>query len=145
MSITQSLKRYVDKYGTTLSLSADGVTFGTPYRAFIQPLRYKNKMYLMGIRSRVGNIDQSHYLYIGPPEKDIVGLGSSARIKRANELFYIVKAENVNIGDGVFYNWAVIRGVVEETPSAVPSAAQAVESSLTDGAEPITDKKEREN
>ena len=114
MSVTATLKKYVEKYGTTVSLSSDGKVFGTPYRAFIQPLRYKNKMYLMGVRSKLGWIDQSHYLYIGPAEKDVASLTSAARIRSQNENFYIVKAENVHLGDNIFYNWAVIRAVVED-------------------------------
>ena len=132
MSVINSLKNYIESFGTTVSLSADGKSFGTPYRAFIQPLRYKNKMYLMGIRSRVGWIDQSHYLYIGPAERDVAGLSSAARIKCKNENFYIVKAENVRLGEDIFYNWAVIRAVVEE-PS-VQSAAQSTTQSTTQSA-----------
>lgn len=126
MSVTATLKKYVEKYGTTVSLSSDGKVFGTPYRAFIQPLRYKNKMYLMGVRSKLGWIDQSHYLYIGPAEKDIAGLTSAARIRSQNENFYIVKAENVHLGDNIFYNWAVIRAVVED------QTAQAAQSTAAD-------------
>ena len=125
MSVTATLKKYVEKYGTTVSLSSDGKVFGTPYRAFIQPLRYKNKMYLMGVRSKLGWIDQSHYLYIGPAEKDVASLTSAARIRSQNENFYIVKAENVHLGDNIFYNWAVIRAVVEDqtAQAAQPTAA----------------------
>lgn len=125
MSVTETLKKYVEKYGTTVSLSSDGKVFGTPYRAFIQPLRYKNKMYLMGVRSKLGWIDQSHYLYIGPAEKDVASLTSAARIRSQNENFYIVKAENVHLGDNIFYNWAVIRAVVEDqtAQAAQPTAA----------------------
>lgn len=126
MSVTATLKKYVDKYGTTVSLSSDGKVFGTPYRAFIQPLRYKNKMYLMGVRSKLGWIDQSHYLYIGPAEKDVASLTSAARIRSQNENFYIVKAENVHLGDNIFYNWAVIRAVVED------QASQAAQSTAAD-------------
>ena len=125
MSVTATLKKYVEKYGTTVSLSSDGKVFGTPYRAFIQPLRYKNKMYLMGVRSKLGWIDQSHYLYIGPAEKDVASLTSTARIRSQNVNFYIVKAENVHLGDNIFYNWAVIRAVVEDqtAQAAQPTAA----------------------
>lgn len=126
MSVTATLKKYVEKYGTTVSLSSDGKVFGTPYRAFIQPLRYKNKMYLMGVRSKLGWIDQSHYLYIGPAEKDVASLTSAARIRSQNENFYIVKAENVHLGDNIFYNWAVIRAVVED------QASQAAQSTAAD-------------
>lgn len=126
MSVTATLKKYVEKYGTTVSLSSDGKVFGTPYRAFIQPLRYKNKMYLMGVRSKLGWIDQSHYLYIGPAEKDVASLTSAARIRSQNENFYIVKAENVRLGDNIFYNWAVIRAVVED------QTAQAAQSTAAD-------------
>ena len=83
-------------------------------------------MYLMGVRSKLGWIDQSHYLYIGPAEKDVASLTSAARIRSQNENFYIVKAENVHLGDNIFYNWAVIRAVVED------QASQAAQSTAAD-------------
>lgn len=132
MSVTATLKKYVEKYGTTVSLSSDGKVFGTPYRAFIQPLRYKNKMYLMGVRSKLGWIDQSHYLYIGPAEKDVASLTSAARIRSQNENFYIVKAENVHLGDNIFYNWAVIRAVVEDQTAQTAQSTAADTQSAAD-------------
>lgn len=40
-------------------------------RAFISPLRYKNKMYLYGVNTEIGYNSQGHYLYIGHPTPDL--------------------------------------------------------------------------
>ena len=40
-------------------------------QGFIQPLRYKNKMYLYGVNTEIGYNSQGYYLYIGPPEHDL--------------------------------------------------------------------------
>ena len=109
-----ALSKYIANYGRTVTLSADGKTYSAPYRAFIQPLRYKNKMYLMGIRSKIGRIDQSHFLYIGPCEVGLTDVSADSRIKCGTDKYYIVKAETVWTGDKPFYNWAVIRTVIGE-------------------------------
>ena len=113
MNLAETLSRYIGKYGRTVTLSYDGKTFSEPYRAFIQPLRYKNKMYLMGIRSRIGCIDQSHFLYIGPAEVNLSSLTPNARIKCGDKKYFIVKSEDVFLKDQLFYNWAVLRAVIE--------------------------------
>ena len=110
----KALGKYIANYGRTVTLSADGKTYSAPYRAFIQPLRYKNKMYLMGIRSKIGRIDQSHFLYIGPCEVGLTDVSAASRIKCGTDKYYIVKAETVWNGDKPFYNWAVIRTVIGE-------------------------------
>jgi hypothetical protein len=44
------------------------------FYAFLQPLRYKNKMYLFGVNTPIGYNCQGHHLYIGPPHIDLTAL-----------------------------------------------------------------------
>ena len=112
MNIEQTVRRFVGRYGCSVSLSADGTTFGTPYQAFVQPLRYKNKMYLEGTMTRIGYADQSHYLYVGPGDVEICGLSEKAVLLMDNVRYRISRAERVVLADATVYNWAVIRPCV---------------------------------
>lgn len=50
------------------------------FRAAIQPLRYKNKMYLGGVYTEIGKAKYDYFLYIGPPDHDISRLSADSRI-----------------------------------------------------------------
>ncbi len=82
-------------------------------RAFISPLRYKNKMYLYGVNTEIGYNSQGHYLYIGPPDPDITLATDGEYISCAGEKYRIDRAEKVYKGESVFYIWAIIRVIVE--------------------------------
>ena len=83
------------------------------YGAFVQPLRYKNKMYLGGVNTRIGFNREGHYLYLGPPEHDLTGLPRGAWIAHGDEKFTIDRAEMVFFGDEPSHIWAIIRSMVE--------------------------------
>lgn len=57
-----------DRYATAASLMTADNASAADMRAFISPLRYKNKMYLYGVNTEIGYNSQGHYLYIGPPD-----------------------------------------------------------------------------
>lgn len=82
-------------------------------RAFISPLRYKNKMYLYGVNTEIGYNSQGHYLYIGPPDPDLTLAVDGEYITCMGEKYRIDRAEKVYKGEDVFYIWAIIRVIVE--------------------------------
>jgi len=85
------------------------------YRAFIQPLRYKNKMYLEDKRVPIGIGDMSYYLYLGPAEHDLSVLDNDEFLLRSdNESFLITRAERIYIKDEIAYIWAVLKKTKEE-------------------------------
>lgn len=102
-----------DSYGRSAEfLSSDGEKI-TEMKAFISPLRYKNKMYLYGVNTEIGYNSQGHYLYIGPPNPDLTAAEDGAYIVCGTEKYRIDRAERVYKGDEVFYIWAIIRVIVE--------------------------------
>ena len=102
-----------EKYGRSASFSnKDGETIAE-MKAFISPLRYKNKMYLYGVNTEIGYNSQGHYLYIGPPYPDLTAAEDGEYISCLGEKYRIDRAEKVYRGDKVFYIWAVIRVIVE--------------------------------
>ncbi len=83
------------------------------FKALIQPLRYKNKMYLDGVYTEIGFNSQGHYLYIGPPAPDLTVVGETATIDSEGVSYRIDRAERVYNAGEVFYIWAIIRTIVE--------------------------------
>ena len=84
------------------------------YWAIIQPLRYKNKMYLHGAYSDLGYVDPGFYLYIGPGEVALDTLSRDAVITMGERSFVIDRAERVYYGGQAVYCWAVLRSRFEE-------------------------------
>lgn len=101
------------KYGRPTSfVSKNGETL-KEMKAFISPLRYKNKMYLYGVNTEIGYNSQGHYLYIGPPDPDLTVSADGEYISCLGEKYRIDRAEKVYKGEDVFYIWAIIRVIVE--------------------------------
>lgn len=108
-----TLKPFFESYASRASLvSAQGEKIAET-KAFISPLRYKNKMYLYGVNTEIGYNSQGHYLYIGPPEPDLTLAASDSYISATGKKFRVDRAEKVYKGDEPFYIWAVVREIVE--------------------------------
>ena len=96
--------------------SVEGEWHTELYNAVIQPLRYKNKMYLEDKRLDLGVSDMGYYLYIGPPSHDLSELDPNNYIVRSDSHdYFITRAEKVYLGERVFYIWAVLRRKMEGT------------------------------
>ena len=60
----------MERYGRAVRiLSPEENAAAIDCRAFVQPLRYKNKMYLNGVYLPSGYDDGRHYLYLGPADE----------------------------------------------------------------------------
>lgn len=108
-----NIKTIFDSYGRTASFSSRNGEKLADMKAFISPLRYKNKMYLYGVNTEIGYNSQGHYLYIGPPEPDLTTAEEGSYVTCGKEKYRIDRAEKVYKGDDVFYIWAIIRVIVE--------------------------------
>ena len=110
MNITKML----NTYGQTIHLSDNDGWESPEFRAFIQPLRYKTKLYLQGEYTPIGVNKNDVYLYIGPATHDLTGLGRNHRINDSNNNKYMIdRAEKIMIKDTIVYIWAVIRKTTE--------------------------------
>lgn len=80
------------------------------FRAAIQPLRYKNKMYLGGVYTEIGKAKYDYFLYIGPPDHDISRLSADSRIiDSSGRGFTVDHCETVHYKNMPFYIWAIVR------------------------------------
>lgn len=102
-----------EKYGRPASFCSKSGENIQEMKAFISPLRYKNKMYLYGVNTEIGYNSQGHYLYIGPPEPDLTAAEEGGYISCLGDKYRIDRAEKVYKGNEVFYIWAIIRVIVE--------------------------------
>lgn len=111
-----TLNRLFDTFGRRVRIaSVDDSWQGELFHAFIQPLRYKNKMYLEDKRVPLGIGDMSYYLYLGPAEYDLTAVDEDEYMLRTdNESFFITRAEKLYFSDSVSYIWAVIKRSKEE-------------------------------
>ena len=105
--------RIFERYGRQCEFITGGGAEPEEMKAFISPLRYKNKMYLYGVNTEIGYNPEGYYLYIGPPSPDITGARSGSRIICGGEPYRIDRAEKVYFGEKVFHIWAVIRKTTE--------------------------------
>ena len=111
------MRQGFNRYGKSVYLS-DGAGWYSPYfKAFLQPLRYKNKMYLEGTYTPIGRDINGLYLYIGPSDHDLTRLSSAhARVHDSEAREYVIqRAEKVFRGDKIYYVWAILKEVSEGT------------------------------
>lgn len=108
MSIADSVYDIINSYGNEVAVS-DGVLDLGRTKAFIQPLRYKNRMYLDGKFLEGGYNSGRHYLYIGLPEiridKDFEGVVITTE---KNQEYIVKQAELYSFGDAPVYIWAIL-------------------------------------
>ncbi|MGN0519761.1 MAG: hypothetical protein ACI4LB_03390 [Candidatus Fimenecus sp.] len=105
-----------NKFGRSVFLSDDTGWRSPVYRAFLQPLRYKNKMYLEGTYTVLGKDPNSLYLYIGSAKHDVTRLKKNARLTDGDGKRYLIqRAEKVCRGDEPYYFWAILKEICEVT------------------------------
>lgn len=80
------------------------------YNAVVEPLRYKNKMYLYGSYNELGHYPEAFYLYIGPANSVFDNLDDSAVVHTSDGKSYLIHHwEKVYIKEKPVYIWAVIK------------------------------------
>ena len=105
MNTIKKVERVLNRFGRTVNFP-DSPT--NTWKALIQPLRYKNKMYLRGIPTDIGYSDDGYYLYVGPADRSLVG-NDDLRIETDDCGYIVDKTESVFIGNEAIYIWAIIR------------------------------------
>ncbi len=98
---------FFEKYGVTVS-STDGNTT-VFFNAFLQPLRYKNKIYLSGVPTELGYDGLNKYLLLAPPEVDVRYLeNKSFTLFFGEDTFATDHCEPVYLGKKKLYYWAIV-------------------------------------
>lgn len=97
-----------NKMGVTLSLKNGSATL-CDFNAFLQPLRYKNKMYLRGVATELGYDNLKKYLLISPVDVDLSKVdGTKICLYFGNLHMSIDHTETVYFGKMPYYNWSIV-------------------------------------
>lgn len=108
-------KYIMEKYGQTAKLTDTAKNKTVNFKAIVQALRYKNKLYLRGTYTELGRNQQDYYLYIGPGDVDISGVDAGAKTLTVGGVSYVVdRTEKHYIGSELIYHWAIIHPVVTD-------------------------------
>lgn len=105
MSIYKSVTLMIKKYGGDVAVRCQGEK--TLSRAIIQPMLYKNKMYLGGDMPDAGWFDGGHYMMIAPADISITDYRHTV-IDYMGSSFVIKRSEVVSADDTPLYIWAVL-------------------------------------
>ncbi len=109
MRKSDNLESLLKRYGRSVYITSEKLN-SEIFNALVQPLRYKNKMYVAGTNTEIGLAEENYYLYIGPGNKDLRKMGASVMLHTADGKSYEVqKSEKIYSGESVFYIWAVIK------------------------------------
>ena len=105
MGILSAVGDTIKRYGSNVNILENGES--TSAKAFIEPLRYKNKVYVGGQYHIVGIKRSEKYLYIGSPENmlrenlSVIEMNGSKYIVKRCELYYVK--------DFPVYVWAILQ------------------------------------
>ncbi|MCD7774026.1 MAG: hypothetical protein LUH40_00385 [Clostridiales bacterium] len=103
------VKRLIKKYGRTAEIIDGGGNVISEEKACIQPLRYKNKMYLEGTPTEIGISESGYYMYIGPWNSDMSSYKFDGFLYDGSRYYTVDRAEPVYFKEDIIYMWAVLR------------------------------------
>ena len=112
MQITRLLARY----GRPASLFDGNGNLLCESKCLIQPLRYKNKLYLEGIPTDIGINEAGCYLFLAPPEFDPGAAGRTGYISDGTNNYHIDRSEKIYFRSNVYFIWAIIRLRIPDAP-----------------------------
>lgn len=96
------------KRGVELSVKQGDETV-TTFRAFLQPLRYKNKIYLRGVATELGYDSFKKYLLISPADTKLSDIdGNKLSLFFEKNRLNIDHTETVYFGNRPYYNWSIV-------------------------------------
>lgn len=99
-----SVIKSIQTYGEDIAVINDDDMVST--RAFVEPLRYRNVIYVGG---EYRNLDMKHsekYLYVGIP--DIPLVENKTIIERKDEKYFVKRVEKYYVKEQVAYTWAIL-------------------------------------
>lgn len=110
MSLLNCVDREIGRFGSNVSISQEGKSIST--KAFLEPLRYRNKIYIGGEYHPLGSLRREKYLYVGKSVHRLIENESVIEMK-GNK--YIVKrCETYFVKDTPIYEWAILVPYGEE-------------------------------
>lgn len=104
MSIIKSVGETIRRYGSEVTIRQDGEAVCA--RAFVEPLRYRNQIYIGGQYHALGQRRRQKYLYIGSAAHP---LRENACVIEAHGSRYVVRrSETYYVKEYPVYEWAIL-------------------------------------
>ena len=104
MSFLNCVNGEIGRYGSRVTITRQGATVES--RAFVEPLRYRNKIYIGGEYHQLGGLRREKYLYVGKPDHRLI---ENETVIQTQDSQYIVKrCETYFVQDTPVYEWAIL-------------------------------------
>lgn len=108
MVTDKSAKALFKKSGVILTIKKNSEILQS-FQAFLQPLRYKNKIYLRGVATELGYDSLKKYLLISPADVDFSFIdGTEYSLYFEDTHLSIDHSEKVYLGKTPFYTWSIV-------------------------------------
>ena len=109
--IDNKIRRMFKTVGREITVNRVDGTSCSGY-ALIQPLLYKNKIYIELQPSEVGRLDDGCHLYLGPSN---IEFSADDRLTVGDSGYVVQRYEKVYLFGKAIYSWAIIRPTVERS------------------------------
>ncbi len=104
MSILNCVDREIGRYGSHVTITQGGAEVQT--RAFVEPLRYRNKIYIGGEMHHLGSLKREKYLYVGKTAHRLIP--DESVIKAQGNQYIVKRCETYYVKDTPIYEWAIL-------------------------------------
>ena len=105
MGIFNSVRETIKKYGSSNNIIDGDKVIKS--KAFVEPLRYKNKVYIGGEYHCLGFFKKEKYLYVGIADNKLTE--NSTVIETNGEKYIVKRREKYYVKDIPIYVWAVLQ------------------------------------
>lgn len=108
MAVNFTPYKLFQKMGLTMTIVIGGGDYEY-FNAFLQPLRYKNKIYLSGVPTEIGYDHLSKYLLVAPPDSKLDLIDGNTYVLQFDGAKYSVDhCEKVYLKQQPLYFWAIV-------------------------------------
>ena len=104
MCMLSCVDKEITRYGSHVTITTDGVTVSS--RAFVEPLRYRNKIYIGGEYRPLGMLRREKYLYVGRSTDKL--RENSSVIESQGSKYIVKRCETYYVHDTPVYEWAIL-------------------------------------
>jgi len=104
MSLLSCVDSEILRYGSQVTIISGGEQVQT--RAFVEPLRYRNKIYIGGEYRPLGVAIREKYLYIGRPAYPL--RENHSVVEAHGERYLVKRSETFFVRDMPVYEWAIM-------------------------------------
>ena len=107
----KNIKKLFETFASPVKIFSETTApYSSTSYGFMQPLRYKNKMYVDTQMDDMGLDDDGRYIYIGLPDHLLTATSDNGRaIEMGRQTYSVIRAENVFFKGEAIYVWAIIK------------------------------------